>query len=398
MTEFGLQYPDAKNYKGHSFDTRISNCVTNIVRHHDQDEREADGAMHRSIILPVWRGRFQNQLEKDFTDEDCLHCPYLGSFKTRFEICKDENGEIYIYIYMFIYIYIRAIQVHSGGMIVSPRLMNYVMIPERWKPFIYHVSRVERETNTPLQKLDRWQEERNVKKEGRQISSLLLILSTAMQTKQNLSQISRNQGKYIIKFIGDLNKMQCTRSTCPQHKTLVLNFGRQVLTPFLQRMRRKGCQRKWKERIVRQTTYLSNRTKSNTQSIMGSYEIQRRAHSSGCARIEAQNAECLGAQLVLPFELQQNPYELFPCHLRCEKFATLALVGILVVAVAPTRTFIDHGGADMTQSNGKALSKEKVQSLKPVRIIRLVRLFFRYVHTYSIILRSGPLVPKCPTP
>ena len=70
MTEFGLQYPDAKNYKGHSFVTRISNCVTNIVRHHDQDEREADGAMHRSIILPVWRGRFQNQLEKEFTDED----------------------------------------------------------------------------------------------------------------------------------------------------------------------------------------------------------------------------------------------------------------------------------------------------------------------------------------
>ena len=106
MTEFGPQHTDAKKYKGHSFETRISKCVTNIVRHHDQDEREADGAIHWNIILPVLRGRFQNQLEKDFTDEDWLHCPYLGSFKTRFEICKDENEENYIYIYIYIYIHV----------------------------------------------------------------------------------------------------------------------------------------------------------------------------------------------------------------------------------------------------------------------------------------------------
>ena len=34
---------------------------------------------------------------------------------------------------------IRAIQVHSGGMIILPRLMKYVMIPYRWKQIIYHV-------------------------------------------------------------------------------------------------------------------------------------------------------------------------------------------------------------------------------------------------------------------
>ena len=44
---------------------------------------------------------------------------------------------------------------------------------------------VDHETNTLLQKLDWWQEERNVKKEGEQSSSLLLIPSTAMPTKQN---------------------------------------------------------------------------------------------------------------------------------------------------------------------------------------------------------------------
>ena len=69
-------------------------------------------------------------------------------------------------------------------------------------------------------------------------------------------------------------------------------------------------------------------------------QIPTRAHSSGCARMEAQSADCFGAPLVLPFELQQSPYELFPCLLRCEKFATFALVSILVVAVVPTRTFI----------------------------------------------------------
>ena len=121
------------------------------------------------------------------------------------------------------------------------------------------------------------------KKEYRQSSSHLLIRSTAMQTKQNLLQMSRNQEKYSIKFIGDLNEMQCIGFTCPQHKMLVTNFGRQVLTPLLRTSLCvvKGCQRKWKERIVRQTNYPSKRTKSNTLTIMGSCEIQQIARASG---------------------------------------------------------------------------------------------------------------------
>ena len=121
-----------QKYTGHSWETCISKCVTNTVRQNDQDEREAGGVMHRSVILPVLRGRFQNQLEKEFTDEDWLQCFYLGSIGTRFEICEDESGELKC---------IRAIQGHSGGMIISPRLMNYVMIPDKWKPFIHHVGR-----------------------------------------------------------------------------------------------------------------------------------------------------------------------------------------------------------------------------------------------------------------
>ena len=63
-----------------------------MVRHHDQDERETDGARHWDGVLTVLRGKFRNQLEEEFTDEDWLHCFYLGSIKTRPEICEDENG------------------------------------------------------------------------------------------------------------------------------------------------------------------------------------------------------------------------------------------------------------------------------------------------------------------
>ena len=69
-------------------------------------------------------------------------------------------------------------------------------------------------------------------------------------------------------------------------------------------------------------------------------QLPTRAHSSGCARTEAQNEDCFGAHLGLPFALQQSQYELFSCLLECEKIATLALVSILVVAVVPSRTFI----------------------------------------------------------
>ena len=69
-----------------------------------------------------------------------------------------------------------------------------------------------------------------MKKEDKQSSSLL---STAMQMKQNLLQILRSQEKYNVKFIGDLNKMQCIGFICPQHKMPVQNFGKQVLMALL---------------------------------------------------------------------------------------------------------------------------------------------------------------------
>ena len=127
-----------------------------MVRHRDQCEREADGAMHWDFILPVLKGRFQNQLQREFTNEDWLHFFYLGSFKTRFEICKDKNGELR---------YIRAIQGHSGGIILPPRLMKYVMIPYEWKQFLYHVGRARDQYSVAEAGLVARRKER---KEGRQ--------------------------------------------------------------------------------------------------------------------------------------------------------------------------------------------------------------------------------------
>ena len=92
--------------KRHSIEARISKEVTHMVRHRDQDEREEDGAMHWDAILPKLRKKFQSQLDKECANKDWIDYLYRGSYKTRFEICKDADGEL---------VYIRSIQGHSGG-------------------------------------------------------------------------------------------------------------------------------------------------------------------------------------------------------------------------------------------------------------------------------------------
>ena len=88
-----------------------------------------------------------------------------------------------------------------------------------WRMWIKH------EINIPLQKLNWWQKEKNVKKKIIQSSS-----PTAMQTKQNNLQISRSRGKWSIKFIEDLNKMQSTEFTRPRRKN---EFWQTEPTPSL---------------------------------------------------------------------------------------------------------------------------------------------------------------------
>ena len=114
----------------HSIETRISKEVTRMVRHRDQDEREEDGGAHWDTILPTLKKKFQNQLEDEGKSMNWVEHFYRGNHKTRFEICKNADDELG---------YIRAIQGHSGGMVIQPELMNYVLIPCKWKQVIYHM-------------------------------------------------------------------------------------------------------------------------------------------------------------------------------------------------------------------------------------------------------------------
>ena len=116
----------------HSIETRISKEVTRMVRHRDQNEREEDGGAHWDTILPTLKRKFQNQLEDEGKSMNWVEHLYRGSHKTRFEICENADDELG---------YIRAIQGHSGGMVIQPELMNYVLIPCKWKQFIYHMGR-----------------------------------------------------------------------------------------------------------------------------------------------------------------------------------------------------------------------------------------------------------------
>ena len=120
------------------------------------------------MIFPVSRRKFPDQFEEKFTYEDCLHCFYRIRFRTRFEICTDEDGELS----------------DICEIIIPSRLMNYVMIPD--KEYFSSTTWIEHEINTLLQKLHWWQKKKIIKKEHKKLSSQLL------PAKQKQLQISRN--------------------------------------------------------------------------------------------------------------------------------------------------------------------------------------------------------------
>ena len=171
-----------------------------MVRHHDQDERETDGVRHWDGVLSVLKEKFRNQLEKEFTDEDWLHCLYLGNIKTRFEISKDENGEIRKFF--------------------DPRSL-------RWND---HVTETDELHHDSLQVeaiyLSRGSSTKSIlhcrnwisgrRKEGRQ--TIFFTLLYPFNSDANEADSITDFKKPII---GDLNKMQCTGFIYPQHKMLV---------------------------------------------------------------------------------------------------------------------------------------------------------------------------------
>ena len=107
---------------------------------------------------------------------------------------------------------------------------------------------------------------KNVKKKIMQSSS-----PTTMQTKQKNLQISRSWGRWILKFIEDLNKMQSIEFSCPRRRK---QFWQTASTPSL---RTCLCSKnsswklsiKVKTRIIRKTTYASKGPEVTLRNIEG---------------------------------------------------------------------------------------------------------------------------------
>ena len=164
--------------------------------------------------------------------------------------------------------YIRAIQGHSEGMIISPRLMNYLLIPCKWKRFIYHVGRARDQYSIAEVGLVAGGKEG---KEGRQTIFFTPLdpFNSDADEAESITDIKKPR-KCIIKFIGDSNKMQ--RMSTPQDAGLeFLQTGSDGIITY--QSVSKECVvkivRESGKRILRKTAHTSRTTKSNTQTIMG---------------------------------------------------------------------------------------------------------------------------------
>ena len=83
-----------------------------MVRHYDQEEREADGASHWNDLLPKLVNAFRHQ--------------------------GKQQDEVWILPEFRAPLYLPAIQGHIGGHMVMQELMGPVEIPYNWKEFVFH--------------------------------------------------------------------------------------------------------------------------------------------------------------------------------------------------------------------------------------------------------------------
>ena len=112
-----------------SLSAQISTLASKMVRHFDQDEREADGAAHWDALKSVWTRGFSRDGAEKFADSQWWNSFQKGTNKVRFEYCETSQNEL---------VYVRAIQGHSGGETLSREFMNHVLLPLKWKDIKYH--------------------------------------------------------------------------------------------------------------------------------------------------------------------------------------------------------------------------------------------------------------------
>ena len=93
---------------GGALSVAVSNMVTTMVLHYDQDERQSDAALHWETIRPVLL-----KAARDLSEKLWVRLIREGSSKTRFEYCEDSKNSLAC---------LRAIQGHSGGQLIAPVL------------------------------------------------------------------------------------------------------------------------------------------------------------------------------------------------------------------------------------------------------------------------------------
>ena len=98
-----------------SANSGFKKIVTEVVRHHDQDERQSDAAPHWDVIRPVLLKAVAKHGAQDFSEKHWLRLIHEGSSKTRIEYCDHFKNSLACF---------RATQGHSGGIPIDPELME----------------------------------------------------------------------------------------------------------------------------------------------------------------------------------------------------------------------------------------------------------------------------------
>ena len=121
----------ANSSYGGALSVAVSKMVTRMVRHYDQDERQSDAALHWDTMRQVLLKPFAKHGAQNFSEKHWFRLSE-GSRKTRVECCEDAQKSL---------AYFRAIQRHSGGILIDPELMVHIRIPYHWKEYIFHRGR-----------------------------------------------------------------------------------------------------------------------------------------------------------------------------------------------------------------------------------------------------------------
>ena len=175
--------------------------------------------------------------------QDWLHCLHRRRFKTIFQICKKGRWRIKRYSCnpktfsgdnsSFKTEELRDVSPQRGGD-TRRRMCHKKKRSDTQRKYTHSKCKtrihklccrmwIKHEINILLQKLALVTKKKNVKTKLIQSSS-----PTTMQTKQNNLQISRNRGRWLVKFIENLNKMQSTEFTSLRRKN---EFWQTTSTP-----------------------------------------------------------------------------------------------------------------------------------------------------------------------